>query len=285
MQDYSFRQIILTATIVLQFLLSDASIFEAQSKLHQFIVSSLSSIPQHSFNLYKPAFPWNETYPYHLLRAGLPSHEIRLHPGVIMEDDKYSGPFYLAFTDFRNHSFGNHLGIYFEILACAIETKMPMEILFPFHFEPLRADSDSSIETFLSFLPSSFVPGDNITAAANRDRSTSSSRKDAIAVQSKRRLSAESDEVLALVQKNLNSICVCGEYCWSNPRSLWIRHLDLIQTISRAALDRSLFSLQQTGLLRGGSGNLTYEVGGHWEPLVYINVSAMVSFLATQSMP
>lgn len=151
--------------VIFLVLLSNASLFEDRSNLHQVVVNSLNST-QHSFNLYKPAFPWNDTYPYHLLRAGLPSHEFRLHPGIITESNKLSEPFYLAFTDFRNHSFGNHLGIYFEILSCAIETDTPIEILFPFHFEPLRSDSEANIEMFLGFLPLSLSRGDNSTAGS-----------------------------------------------------------------------------------------------------------------------
>eukprot|EP01035_Chromulina_nebulosa_P024380 gene24380-31738_t len=223
-------------SIVVTFLLllSNASLFEDRSNLHQVV----------------PALPWNDTYPYHLLRAGLPSHEFRLHPGIITESNKLSEPFYLAFTDFRNHSFGNHLGIYFEILSCAIETDTPIEILFPFHFEPLRSDSEANIEMFLGFLPLSLSRGDNSTAEGN------------------------SDTVLAVAREKMNSVCVCGEYCWANPSALWVRHLNLIRTIMRTALDRSMRSLEKLGMLRAldsnnSNSNLTYEFfAGTWQPLV-----------------
>ena len=272
--SYSQFLLIFTTNILQIFLLNAAlTMLDGESHLHQVVVTSLASIPHNSFNLYQPAFPWNETYPYHLLRAGLPSHEFRLHPGVMRTDSKLSEPFYLAFTDFRNHSFGNHLGIYFEILSCAIETDMPIEVLFPFHFEPLRSDSDANIESFLRFLPSSFARADDASMLAPATAADDAGKR------LLRRLSPESEAALAAAQKKMNSVCVCGEYCWSNPRSLWLRHLPLIRNITRTALDKFLWSQRQEGALRvPNNDSLLYEFefAGRWQPLVLARVRSYI---------
>jgi hypothetical protein len=260
----SFHWLFFIITSIIHCLLfSNASLLEGHNSDVHRVVKSLASIPQHSFNIYQPAYSWNETFPYHLLRAGLPSHEIRYHPGVTTEDNNHSEPFYLAFTDFRNQSFGNHLGIYFEILSCALETDTPIVILFPFHFEPLRVESDANIETFLSFLPSSFFRGDDNSSALEDGIEPSKNQR--------RLLPSKRDDELTRAQKKLSSVCVCGDYCWGNPRSLWVKHLGLIRNITRTALDKSLISLEQAGILlrdKNNSSTLTYEVGGRWRPLV-----------------
>ena len=261
------RFLIIFTTIIRQLFLLNAALtmFDGESNLHQVVVTSLASIPQHSFNLYQPAFPWNETYPYHLLRAGLPSHEFRLHPKVMRTDSKFSEPFYLAFTDFRDHSFGNHLGIYFEILSCAIETDTPIEVLFPFHFEPLRSDSNANIISFLRFLPSSFARADDVSVLTPANVSTA----DDAGQRGRRRLSPASEAALAEAQKKINTVCVCGEYCWGNPRSLWIRQLPLLRNITRGALDKFLRSQLEAGALRAlNNDSLLYEFAGRWQPLV-----------------
>jgi len=229
----SFHWLFFIITSIIHCLLfSNASLLEGHNSDVHRVVKSLASIPQHSFNIYQPAYSWNETFPYHLLRAGLPSHEIRYHPGVTTEDNNHSEPFYLAFTDFRNQSFGNHLGIYFEILSCALETDTPIVILFPFHFEPLRVESDANIETFLSFLPSSFFRGDDNSSAiflkdgiepsknqrrllpskqtARKSTGGKAPRNQHTTKVARKSAPARDDELIRALKK-LSSVCVCGD--------------------------------------------------------------------------